>query len=1015
MDEFTREFVDESQESIRELSSALLDLEQEPDDTEAMDAIFRTAHTLKGNAGAMGFNDMSNLAHAMEDVLDEIRSDNLEVTTEVIDLLFDGLDLIEQMMDEMKDNGQPQSDPSETIDALRSYIEDAEGDDTGEEVETSDDGDTEGSDDGVDLDPDDCLAITDDGTQCENSPQEDSDYCHVHQYLELDDPTEDEIDALVDPIEPDDAILDLYYVRISVTHDADDQTAESEMPVVDTLDDAFTVYATDPPKEEIRDGEYEDVFDAIVDSPIGEEQIAMAMDEVDQVRDVNITNITDSVDWISDESLEDDFDFDDEDEDLDDEALTLEDEDEDGDMDDVDVDELLEEESEFDDLDSIDEDDIDDVGVDDFGDDGGVFGDDDDSESSDDGEDLSDVDNEGAQMFDELQGEVDEADDFTEVEEEMEDMDFDFGDDDDEVEFDDLVDEDDGPGFDEGSSDEAGDELLDDDEEFDPEEESDLDLEASKPDLSGGDDAGMFEEDDEDVEVEDTGVAGTGDELFEDDELEDGDADLGSEFDDADSDDMGVEEDTSEPAEASASTGESDEGEGEGEEGIFGSETGSEDVEIEEADEDDASDVFGTDTDFGSAFDSDDDGLDDLDELLGDDDRQASDRGSEEDLDIQSVRVDVDQLDELYTLVQELVTNRIRLNRALDELDVSETELSQAFNELDELETITGRMQDTVMNIRLVPLEHATNRLPRIARDVARENSKEVDFEIEGEDVELDRGILSQLGDPLMHLVRNAVDHGIEDPDVREARGKDRRGKVKVSARRSRDRVTITVEDDGDGIEADRIREEAVNKGLLTPEQAKQLSDEQAYELIFRPGFTTKEEVTETSGRGVGMDVVYDTIRGVDGSVSVQSEPGEGTQVSIRVPVSLAILQVLFVRVDGEEYGIPIKNISEVGRVENIEEIEGEEAYLEDGETYPLIRLNDALNVDDSDEIDETGRLLKIDSSVRKVALLCDSVGSHEEVVVEPYDGVLSSIPGFSGAAVLGEGDVVNIIDVETL
>jgi two-component system chemotaxis sensor kinase CheA len=374
---------------------------------------------------------------------------------------------------------------------------------------------------------------------------------------------------------------------------------------------------------------------------------------------------------------------------------------------------------------------------------------------------------------------------------------------------------------------------------------------------------------------------------------------------------------------------------------------------------------------------------------------------------VQSVRVDVDTLDTLYGLVEELVTSRIRLRGAVESGD-----LDAAQQELDALETATGDLQNTVMDARLVPLSTVASTLPRVVRDTARECGKEVSLETDGEDVEMDRDVLEAIGDPLIHIVRNAVDHGIEPPEVRESAGKPREGTVELRAWRSRDRVTVEVSDDGAGLDPDALRETAVERGTVGPEEAAAMSDDAARELVFEPGFSTAGEVTEVSGRGVGMDVVASTVRDLDGRVEIESEPDEGTTVRLRLPVSVAIARTLFVEVGDEEFGVPVSAVEEIGRLTETRTVEGREVVPIDDELYPLVRLGEVLDVPGRVE---GGMMVRARSSVRQVALGVDAVAGQEEVVIKPFDGVLEGIPGLSGATVLGEGRVVPVLDVETL
>ncbi|MUW15371.1 chemotaxis protein CheA, partial [Halorubrum sp. CBA1125] len=417
---------------------------------------------------------------------------------------------------------------------------------------------------------------------------------------------------------------------------------------------------------------------------------------------------------------------------------------------------------------------------------------------------------------------------------------------------------------------------------------------------------------------------------------------------------------------------------------------------------------------------------------------------------ITSIRVDVDQVDELYGLVEQLVTSRIKLRRELEGTDADS-------DALDELDKLASNLQDTAMDMRLIPFSQVSDSFPRLVRDVSRDLDKRIDFEIEGDDVELDRTILTEIRDPLVHVLRNAVDHGIESPAERKAAGKDPTGRVRLTAERERDHVIIEVDDDGAGLDPDRLREKAVAEGVKSREAVDAMADDEAYDLVFHPGFSTAEAVTDVSGRGVGMDVVRTTARDLDGSVTVESEPGEGTTVRFRLPVTVAIVKVMFVDVGGTEYGIPIKSIAEVARADGVEEVHGDEVVRHEDDLYPVIRLRERLENDaagppanpgedgasddagsaaadggtvataaagatDATAVDrrgptasDAGMLVRIREETRQIALHCDAVLDQEEVVVKPLDGPLSGTPGLSGTAVLGDGDVVAVLDVVSL
>jgi two-component system chemotaxis sensor kinase CheA len=653
-DQYLDAFIRESEEAITELNNSLLELESDPENQQAMDAIFRTAHTLKGNFGAMGYQDAASLAHAIEDLLDEMREGEREITPEIMDLIFAGVDRIEAIIHEVEETGESTADTDAIVADIRGLMDG----DTGVPDSTSDeDGDSASAD----------------------------------------------AEALVGDVELPDVEGPVYHVEISV--------GDSDMPGVDgmltleSIDGELDVLATGPEREAIEDGEYDETFSVFV-TGAQRSAVEAVMAATSKIAEATITDVTDAAQA------------------------------------------------------------------------GGDVGADDGSTTADDTS-------------------------------------------------------------------------------------------------SGGESNG------------------------------------------------------------------------------------------------------------------------------------AGDTGSVDE--IKSVRVDVDQLDDLHGLVEQLVTSRIKLRRA-----VEEEKLDSASENLNELDKITANLQNTVMDMRLIPLKKVVGKFPRLVRDLSRDLGKDVEFTIEGEDIELDRTILTEISDPLMHILRNAVDHGIEPPEEREAAGKPRTGQIELSASRERDHVIIEVRDDGGGLDVDAIEEQALEKGVRSADEIERMSDSDIYDLVFHPGFSTAEEVTDTSGRGVGMDVVHDTVTKLDGSVNVESTPGEGTTVSLRLPVTMAIVKVLFVQVGEEQYGIPIKNVDEITRATVARTINGSEVIKHNDEIYPIVHLDDAFDVPGA-HTNGDGMLVRIRESERKIALHCDSVESQEEVVVKPLEGILSGTPGLSGTAVLGDGNIVHILDVVTL
>ncbi|WP_277542720.1 chemotaxis protein CheA [Haloarcula laminariae] len=656
-DQYLDAFIRESEEAITELNNSLLDLESDPADEAAMDSIFRTAHTLKGNFGAMGFDDAANLAHAMEDLLDAMRQGEMEVTPDVMDLIFAGVDRIEVIVNEIEEAGESTTNSDELVDQLRTVLE-------------------EGADAAGGGAP-----AADQSTESADAPTGD---------LDLD------IDA---------SAADGQVVHAVVGVGDSDMLGVDAMLSLEAVEDVFDILAFEPSRADIEDGEFEDTFELYLDA--GDAATVDAeLGSIGKIDSFSATDVTDS-------------------------------------------------------------------------------------------------------------------------------------------------------------------------------------LTAAAPD-----------------------------------------------------------------------------------------------------------------TDPAAGADDDADGV------------GAADSGGEEEHsvdEIKSVRVDVDQLDDLHGLVEQLVTSRIKLRRAVETED-----LDSAGETLNELDKITANLQNTVMDMRLIPLKKVVGKFPRLVRDLARELDKDIDFEIEGEDIELDRTILTEISDPLMHILRNSVDHGIEPPAEREAAGKEPTGNITLRASRERDHVVIEVVDDGAGLDVEGIKNKAIEKGVRSPEELDAMDDSAIYDLIFHPGFSTADEVTDTSGRGVGMDVVHDTVTQLDGSVNVDSTPGEGTTVGLRLPVTMAIVKVLFVEVGDEEYGVPIKNVDEITGTSSVKQVNGTEVIKHNDDIYPVIHLDDTFDVP-GETTNGDGMLVRIRESERQVALHCDSVNSQEEVVVKPLEGILSGTPGLSGTAVLGDGNIVHILDVVTL
>ena len=374
-----------------------------------------------------------------------------------------------------------------------------------------------------------------------------------------------------------------------------------------------------------------------------------------------------------------------------------------------------------------------------------------------------------------------------------------------------------------------------------------------------------------------------------------------------------------------------------------------------------------------------------------------------------SVRVDTKRLDGLMNLVGELVLARNRL-KALRRRTRDE-DMERAVSNLD---VVTARLQAEVMRVRMQPVGRAFSRFPKVARDVARTLKKEVNVQLIGEDTELDKNLVEALSDPLIHLVRNAIDHGIEAPDRRESIGKPRAGTLKLSAQQEGDHIVIIVADDGGGIDPDMLRTKAREKGLIDADTAARLSPTEALQLIFLPGFSTKEQATDISGRGVGMDVVKSKLAELNGQVLIESTRGEGTRFVIRVPLTLAILPTLMVTAAGRPYALPLSNVLEVFKYREslVRFIDGHEVLDLRQQTFPLVFLRRWLGKPVSTE--DAG-VVVVQTQNRKLGIVVDQVRGREEVVVKPLPQSLRGLTGLAAATITGDGNLALILDIAGL
>ncbi|PCC13400.1 chemotaxis protein CheA [Pseudoalteromonas sp. JB197] len=378
-----------------------------------------------------------------------------------------------------------------------------------------------------------------------------------------------------------------------------------------------------------------------------------------------------------------------------------------------------------------------------------------------------------------------------------------------------------------------------------------------------------------------------------------------------------------------------------------------------------------------------------------------------------TVRVDTKRLDQIMNMVGELVLVR---NRLVSLAANSESEfMSKAISNLD---VVTADLQGAVMKTRMQPIKKVFGRFPRVVRDLARTLNKDINLLLVGEETDLDKNLVEALADPLVHLVRNSVDHGIEMPDEREAAGKPRTGTVTLSASQQGDHILLTIKDDGAGMDAEKLKQIAIKKGVLDQEQASRLSNTEAYNLIFAPGFSTKEAISDISGRGVGMDVVKTKITQLNGSVSIESELGVGTILEIKVPLTLAILPTLMVVVSEQTFALPLAGVSEIFNLDltKTNVVDGQLTIIVRKKAVPLFYLEHWL-VKGADRTSRKaqGHVVIVQIGTQQVGFVVDSLIGQEEVVIKPLDALLQGTPGMAGATITSDGGIALILDVPSM
>jgi len=378
-----------------------------------------------------------------------------------------------------------------------------------------------------------------------------------------------------------------------------------------------------------------------------------------------------------------------------------------------------------------------------------------------------------------------------------------------------------------------------------------------------------------------------------------------------------------------------------------------------------------------------------------------------------TVRVDTKRLDDIMNMVGELVLVRNRM--ATIGLSHPDEELAKVVANLD---VVTSDLQTAVMKTRMQPIKKVFGRFPRVVRDLARSLKKEVQLDMVGEETDLDKNLVEALADPLVHLVRNAVDHGIETPDIRESSGKSRIGKIVLSAKQEGDHILLTIEDDGKGMSADTLRKAAVTKGMMDETAAARLDDKECYNLIFQPGFSTKTEISDVSGRGVGMDVVKTSITRLNGSVEIDSQVGRGSVIIIKVPLTLAIMPTLMIVLSEQIFALPLANVNEIFDLDSTKTntVDGQLVIMVRDKALPLFYLRNWLvkNVAYQD-LPTVGHVVVVTMGARKIGFVVDSLIGQEEVVIKPLGALLHGMKGLAGATITGDGRISLILDIPGL
>ncbi|MBO4908783.1 MAG: chemotaxis protein CheA [Lachnospiraceae bacterium] len=380
-----------------------------------------------------------------------------------------------------------------------------------------------------------------------------------------------------------------------------------------------------------------------------------------------------------------------------------------------------------------------------------------------------------------------------------------------------------------------------------------------------------------------------------------------------------------------------------------------------------------------------------------------------------TIRVDIEKLDSLMNLVSELIIAKNSLVSASAESGAGS---NNDFNEkIEYLESVTTNLHESVMKVRMVPIENTVQKFPRMIRDLNKKLGKKMELYMTGEDTELDRTVVDEIGDPLMHLLRNSADHGIESAEIRAQRGKPETGSIFLDAYQEGNNVIIEVRDDGNGIDVEAVKAKGIERGVITPEQAAAMADKDAVNLLFHPGFSTAKVITDVSGRGVGLDVVKSKIEALSGEVSVKSVLGEGSTWTIRLPLTLAIIQTLMVVVGGEKYAISLGSIETIETIpeKDIKYVENKEVINLRGTVIPLIRLNQLIDVESSSPEDGNLTVVIVKKGDKMAGIVVDELRGQQEIVIKSLGKYIKQVKFISGATILGDGEVALILDTNAL